>query len=753
MTNSGPSKQWRFFRAGGFDQVKLETGSDLMALDQLDLKLWVALACPTTGLEFDKATLVLIDTDKDGRVRAPELIAAVKWAGGLLKNPDDLLKGAPTLRVAAVNDATSEGKLIASFARQVLGKTETAEITIDEAAAAAQTFAAKPFNGDGIVPADSASDDATKAVINDIIACIGGDADASGKPGVSQAKVDQFFAEATAYSDWWKKAEGDATVLPLGLNTEAAAAAVKGVKAKVDDYFARCRLAAFDPRAVNALNRDEKEFLALGAKDLTATHTDIASFPLAQVGANQALPLTQGVNPAWAGAIATLQAAAVKPLLGDKTALTEADWAALLAKLGPFDAWSGGKIGGSVEKLGLKRVREILATKAKETLAALIAKDKAEEGHAQAVIGINRLAHYNRDLGKLCKNFVNFSDFYGRKDKAIFQAGTLYLDQRSCDLCLTVEDAGRHAAMAALAGTYLAYCDCYRKGTGEKMQILAAFTGGDSDNLMVGRNGLFFDRKGRDWDATITKIIDNPISIRQAFFAPYKKVVRMIEEQVAKRAAAADAAADAQMAAAAKAAASGEAPKPVEPPKQKIDTGTLAAIGLVLTTLLGALGGIFGHILGLAWWQIPLALIAILLAISAPSMIIAWLKIRRRNLGPILDANGWAVNAKAKMNVPFGGALTGVAALPPGSQRDLVDPFAEKKSPWPKVIVFVILLVIACLVLNKMGYLYDWTGIGTKRPTQTPTNSVAPAAPAATTTPAAPAAPTEAPAKPAENPK
>ena len=220
----------------------------------------------------------------------------------------------------------------------------------------------------------------------------------------------------------------------------------------------------------------------------------------------------------------------------------------------------------------------------------------------------------------------------------------------------------------------------------------------------------------------------------------------MIEEMAAKRAAAADAAADAKLAAAAKAAVSGEVPKPVEPPKTKFDTGTLAAIGLVFTTLLAALGGIFGKILGLAWWQIPLAFIAILLAISAPSMIIAWLKLRRRNLGPILDANGWAVNARAKMNVPFGGSLTGVAALPPGSHRDLVDPFAEKKSPWPKVIVVLILLVIACLVLNKLGYIYDWTNgrIGTERPTK------AQSAPAA---PAAPTAPTEAPAKPAEAPK
>lgn len=735
---------WKFFRAGGFDQVKLETGADLMALDQLDQKLWVALACPTSGLEFDKATLALIDTDKDGRVRAPELISAVKWAGGLLKNPDDLLKGAPTLRLGAISEATPEGKLIASFARQVLGKTDAADITIDEAMAAAQTFAAKPFNGDGVVPADSASDDATKAVINDIIACLGGEADASGKPSVTQAKVDQFFTEAAAYSDWWKKAEGDTKVLPLGLNTEAAAAAVKAVKAKVDDFFTRCRLAAFDPRSVNALNRDEKEFLALGVKDLTSTHTDIAGLPLAQVGANKALPLTQGVNPAWAGAIATLQATAVKPLLGDKVSLTEADWAALLAKLGPFEAWSGGKAGGAVEKLGLARVRQILATKAKETVTALVAKDKAEEGHAQAIIGLDRLVHYHRDLGKLCNNFVNFRDFYGRQDKAIFQAGTLYLDQRSCDLCITVEDAGKHAAMAGLAGTYLAYCDCYRKGSGEKMQIVAAFTGGDSDNLMVGRNGIFYDRKGRDWDATITKIVDNPISIRQAFWAPYKKLVRMIEEMAAKRAAAADAAADAKLAEAAKAAASGAPPKPAEPPKPKFDTGTLAAIGLVFTTLLAALGGIFGKIVGLPWWQIPLVIIVILLAISAPSMIIAWLKLRRRNLGPILDANGWAVNAKAKMNVPFGGSLTGVAALPPGSQRDMVDPFAEKKSPWPKVIVLVILLVLAYVVLNKLGYIYDWTNGNLGDPRKPKVEQTTPAP--------IPAAP-DAAAKPAETPK
>ena len=701
---------WKFFRAGGFNQVVIGSGSDLLSLDQLDQKLWVALACPTTGVEFDKTTLALIDTDKDGRVRVPELIAAAKWAGGLMKNPDDLLKGSPTLKPAAINDASPEGKLIASFARQVLVKGDNDEVTFDEAAAAAATFAAKPFNGDGIVPADSASDDATKAVIADIITCLGADTDVSGKPGVSQAKVDQFFAEAAAYSEWWKKAEGDETVLPLGVNTEAAAGAVKAVKAKVEDYFARGRLAAFDPRAVNALNRDEKDYAILGAKDLTNNHADIAGLPLAQVGATTPLPLAQGINPAWAGAIAALQANAIVPLLGARTVLTEADWNALTGKLAAFDAWNASKTGGTVEKIGLARAREILAGKAKETLTALIAKDSAEAGNSTAVIGLHRLIHYHRDLAKLARNFVNFADFYGRKDKAIFQAGTLYLDQRSCDLCLSVDDAGKHATMAGMAGTYLAYCECARKGTGEKLSIVAAFTGGDSDNLMVGRNGIFYDRAGRDWDATITKIVENPISVRQAFWSPYKKLVRMIEERAAKQAAAADADVNAQLTTAANTPVAPATAAAAAPAKPAFDPSVIALLSLALGSLAAAGASLMLWFGKFEAWQVPLVIVGIMLAISAPSMAIAWLKLRKRNLGPILDANGWAVNAKAKMNVPFGGALTGVAALPPGATFGAPDKYAEKPSAWPKILAVAFVLWFVWAFLNdSQGRLYNMT--------------------------------------------
>jgi hypothetical protein len=76
-------------------------------------------------------------------------------------------------------------------------------------------------------------------------------------------------------------------------------------------------------------------------------------------------------------------------------------------------------------------------------------------------------------------------------------------------------------------------------------------------------------------------------------------------------------------------------------------------------------------------------------------MLLAWLKLRRRNLGPILDANGWAINGRARINVSFGAAMTEVAAIPRGSKRVLSDPFADRTPPWRLYIALTTLVVLA----------------------------------------------------------
>ena len=709
--------RWRFFRAGGFDQVRIESGADLANLPSLDQKLWVALACPARGIEFDTKTLELIDTDKDGRIRAPEILAAVKWACAVVKDPEVLTKGSTALPLAAFNEATPEGKRLLASAKRILAnldKASATEIALDEAMDKTRIFAQTRFNGDGIVAEDAAADVALQAVIKDIMAAVGAEVDRSGKGGVSQAKVDQFFTECQAYSDWCAKVEKDgALILPLGEATAGAVAAYRAVRVKVEDYFARCRLAAFDARALAALNRQEADYLALAASDMTISSAEVSGFPLARIEAGKPLSMVDGINPAWAGALARFAEQVVKPMVGERASLSAAEWAAIGAKLAPYDAWQGAKAGATVEKLGLARVRELLGGSAKAVISALIAEDKRYEPEANAIGEVEKLLRFTRDLCPLLNNFVSFRDFYLRRGKAVFQVGTLYLDGRACDLCVRVDDAAKHAALAGLAKTYLAYCDCTRPGSSEKMTIAAAFTGGDSDQLMLGRNGLFYDRKGRDWDATITKIIENPISIRQAFFAPYKKLLRMVEEQVAKRAAAADAAGDPKLAAATAAATADKSP--VAPaagapaPAKKTDVGTVAAIGVALGSVGTFVAMIFAKFIDLGPW-IPVALLGLILVISGPSMLIAWLKLRQRNLGPILDANGWAVNARAKVNVPFGGALTAVAVLPPGAERSITDAYADKKSPWPALIILAIALACAAYVFNRQGKIYEWTG-------------------------------------------
>ncbi|MDB6167285.1 MAG: hypothetical protein JWM88_149 [Verrucomicrobia bacterium] len=696
---------WKFFRSGGLDQVSLSTADDLRSLGQLDQKLWVVLSCPTKGIELDEKTLALIDADHDGHIRVPELIEAVNWAAARLKDPAALLRGSDSLPLSAINDSTPEGKTLLAGARQILsagGRANADSISVSATEDIAKVFASNPLNGDGVIPPEATTDPDAQALIKDIIACLGGSEDQTGSSGITAEKTAKFFAELGAYVEWVEKSSSQEIAI-LGAATEGACGSLRAVRPKVDDFFARCRLAAFDARAIDALNRQESEYLNIAAQDLKITAEEVAGFPLARIEAGKPLPLLEGINPAWSRPLASLRTAVVAPMLGSsKTTLTEAEWLSLNESFSAYELWLACKAGSSVEKLGLDRARELLAGKGRAALDALIAQDKALEPEFKAITSVDRLVRYYRDLRTVLHNFVNFADFYSKDRLAVFQAGTLYLDSRSCELCLRVEDPTAHSLLAVNSRTYIAYIECRRAGE-ELLRIAACVTQGESDYLVTGRNGIFYDRKGRDWDATIVKILDNPISLRQAFWSPYKKFVRILEEQVAKRAAAADAESGTKAAGIGTTLGAANLAKPTTPPR-KIDIGTVAALGVAVGAIGGALATLATGLTRLAPWQLPLVIIAVMLLISLPSVLIAWLKLRHRTVGPILDANGWAVNGRVQINIPFGTALTERATLPPGSQRSRFDPYAEKKRGRRTVIIVVVLLLVFLAAAKVVGF-------------------------------------------------
>ena len=755
-TTMGAMHRWRFCRLGGFDQVRLETADDIQHLGALDQKLWAALSCPVNGLEIDTRTLKMLDSDGDGRVRVQEVLRAVSWTGSILKNQGTLLAGAGELPLSALDDSQPEGQQLLASAQQLLtylGKPDADSVSVADVADTGTLLHQSKFNGDGIIAVHSADDKQTQQLIEEIMAAVGSDEDRSGLPGISLERINSFFEAADAYGQWWEQAKSDPAVLPFGAKTVEVAAAFSTLKNKVDDYFTRCGLAAFDPKAEESLNPSLTTYEILAPQDLTSAKDELERFPLARVVANRPLPLKAGVNPAWAGAVRSMTELVIVPLVGAVDQMDEAQWGKIKETFAPYEAWQAHKAGVAVEGLGLERVKAILTGSGKSDLEHLVELDLKLAAQVESIDKVVRLVHYNRDLYRLLNNFVSFRDFYVQDRKAIFQAGTLYIDGRACELCIKVESVDAHSAMASLSRTYLAYCECKRPESAEKMVIAAAFTGGDSDNLMVGRNGVFYDILGNDWDATIVKIIDHPISVSQAFWAPYKRIARMIGEQIEKFASARDKAVDSHagtgIAAISAKAEAGAAPAaPFDVGKF---AGIFAAIGLALGAIGTAVASILGGFLSLPVWQMPVAIVGIIFAISGPSMLIAFLKLRQRNLGPILDANGWAVNTKASINIPFGATLTKMAELPKGSERTLTDPFAEKKTPWKRW-VFLLIVVIAFGFAWNKGYVQQgikqlktqFSGQAIPAPTKAPDAKPAPAAEAK------PAAPAEAKPEPAK---
>ncbi|MDP5037386.1 MAG: hypothetical protein NWQ42_14825 [Alishewanella sp.] len=690
MTTNTTSHQWRFFRSGGFDQVSIETAADLLHLGELNPKLWTVLNCPTTGLEFDERTLALMDNDGDGQIRVPEILSAVSWSCQRLTDAS-VMFAQPGLPLASISKADAEGEGIYHAAEKVMAYLQIPAdqpIQVTDLTNTSQLFSPNHCNGDGVIMPELTSDAALQQCIAEIISTQGGVADRSGGMGVTQDTVTSFWAQLQAVQDWHAAYANEQGLLcPLAENTAAAVAVFEQVQAKIDDYFVRCQLAAFDGRASDNLNPLTSMYDGLANRVIAEQDSDIASLPLSEIAADRALPLVDGINPAWQTQIAALTSSVLQPLLGDDYAeLNHADWRKVSAQLAAWRNWQAARPATAVHDLGLDRINELLASDFKAQLEQLIADDLAASTFADNLLALEKLTRYQQNLVTLLRNFVTFSDFYHGDSKAIFQAGTLYLDQRSCELVMRVADPARHASMAPFSGCYLVYCTCVRQGE-KPINIVAALTNGDVDELMVpGRNGIFYDRQGRDWRASVTKVVAQPVSIPQAFWSPYRRIAAFIESQVQKFAASRDKDIES------KTSSSAASPTAVA---SSFDiakfAGIFAAIGLALGALGTALAAVVAGLFSLAWWQIPLVLAAVMLLISSPSMILAYLTLRRRNVGPLLDANGWAVNTRAKINVPFGASLTGVAKLPAGAKRSLSDPYAEKPSPWrlPLLLVFL----------------------------------------------------------------
>ena len=708
---------WSYENIGGATRVKITTGADIANLDQLDPKMWTVLSCPSTGLEIDEKSLQYIDTDKDGRIRVNDIVTTAKWTTAALKDANLLLCGADSISLDDLNQEDANGKKLYNSAKQILanlGK-EGNTISLADTADTAAIFAKTRFNGDGIITELSTADLDEKAAIAATIASVGSVTDRSGEQGVNTELIEKFYQALTDYTAW----QAASVEAPYGADTDKAIDIYNALDAKVKDYFVRARLASFSPESAPKLDVQTSLIETISADNLTGKTDEIAAYPIARITDKAELALDASINPAWADKFKTL----ISIIRPKEKAITAESWANIGAAFTAYNAWKAAKKGTEVEILGMEAINKFITDNKKQALLNLVAQDSALKEEAENIEMVGKFLHIYRDFYRLLRNFVTFHDFYNKDKKivAIFQSGRLIIDQRECRLCMKVADMGKHNTMAAASGMYLVYCDCVTPLKAGKQTIVASITVGDIGDLFVGKNAIYYDNEGIVWDAVITKIIDNPISIGQAFWSPYRRMATAVENLINKSASDKDAAimkdVTTKISEAPKAAPAAAAATTTEGKAQPFDiakfAGIFAALGMAVGMIGSFLTGLFEGIFALKWWQLIAAFVGIMLVISGPAMVMAWMKLRRRNIAPLLNANGWAINAASKINIPFGETLTDIAKYP---KLKIKDPYAKKGlTGWQKGLISlsVAAIIFAALWLSN---LLSWAKLSSPLP-------------------------------------
>ena len=697
--NSGKKYKWEFVNVGGSYRVEISTGEDIAHLSELDPTMWTVLSCPTSGLEIDDKSLEYIDWDKDGKIRVTDVVTVSKWITDLLKDKDILLKGVDTVDINQINTEAADGQKLYNTAKQILGNLgkDTDTICLSDTVDISAIFAKTRFNGDGVITENTAEDDVVlRNTIKFIMNTMGTIQDRSGEEGISVAKIEDFYSNLALYTEW----KNNAVEAPFGDATELIIDSYNALDTKVRDFFMRSKLAVFSPDSVALLDIKKENIAAISDNNLVLHSDEIANYPLSHITGQAELNVNAPINPVWVDKFNVIKQYCLE---SGQEVITEKDWESIGKRFESYTAWKASKKGEAVESLGDETIKNILSEDNKLALLELVEKDISVKDESENIEMVSKFLHILRDFYRLVRNFVTLHDFYDKdKDvKAIFQCGTLIIDQRACHFCMKVNDTAQHSSLATHSGMFLLYCDCYSRSQKEKIEIVATVTVGDIAQLSVGKNGIFYDNAGGEWDAVITKIVDNPINISQSFWSPYRRMATAIENLINKNASDKDAKVMEKFTTglstvSKNTSAENKAAAPAAPPFDIAKfAGIFAALGMALGMISTALTSFFKGLFVLKWWQVIMLFMGIMLAISGPSMIMAWLKLRRRNIAPLLNANGWAVNAVSKISIPFGETLTDIANYP---KIKLKDPYAKKGWPAWKRWLFSVLTVLVVVL-------------------------------------------------------
>jgi len=692
-----------FKNYGGSYQLKIQDAQDLEKVLDLDEAHWAATSIPIHSLNCDHVFTSFLDADQNDRIRTDEVKAAITWLFRFHVNSSRFSEYSDVLKLCDINSSHPEGQKIRSAAELILtniNSPDAQNISLAQVRDEQSIMASAANNGDGIISPDATSDSDLAQFITSVMQTVGSVLDASGKPGISQEQLDAFFNEAASYLAWKEAGEitkgsakesGPTKVMPWGIETPEAFGYITILEEKIEQYFAQCVMVKFDERALDQMKLRQKEMEELDFTDTSIMVDRVKDAPLAVPNPEGVLDLNAMINPLYAESLSDLHEKVLKRALENPVKqIARKQWDMVKNIFAAYRQWLKDEQGTKVRQLSVDRLRDYLNGSYKERVSGLIANDLTVADDLNQIHNLEKLILYQRWLLELANNFVCFSSLYDPQRRAFFEMGTLVIDGKQVTLTMKVRDRKAHRKIAENSHMYLLYVEVTgRQDKDIKFEIVAVFTSGTTGSLRIGKRGIFFSIDGKEWDAEIVDVVKNPISIRESIVAPFQQFAGFIKKQIDKFTKSGESSLEASL----------TAPSASTATRDLLLGGGIAfaALGSSFAYVTQALSQVkLSHIL--------LALLGVLTVVFVPGMVLGFLKTRKRDMSVLLEALGWAVNVRMRLNNTIGKLFTHSPPLPKGAlieRKDVVVQFVKNfgyTSQRSRTLVILSLIVIVIVV-------------------------------------------------------
>ena len=650
-----------FRRYGSSYHLIIENAKDLQQVLPLNEAHLVANNAPITTINCDKTFLSQVDADSNGRITCHEVRSAIYWLFDVLREYDGVTERSQVLHLNHINTNNPEGQKIHSAAVKMLGRLkqkDTGQVTLAQVRQIKSQVESMPVSEAGVVLPEAAKDAEVRQFIADILETVGGVPHPSGTQGIGLAQLEKFLSSAKAYVKWHEQGqipakEGKSAIMPLGSGTAVAYEVFAAVRSKLDQYFAQCEALALDERFLERMGWTQAELEALDFDDTEVIGQVLKKGPLAKPDSSGVLDFEKQINPHYVPVVEKFREQIMLPLLGEcGPRLSTQQWQQIKSFLNEHDAWVQAKPGDFLESLGLEKLRKYLDARFAQAVRALIADSVNTAFVLDNVRLVEKLILYQAHIIDLANNFVSFPHLYDRGSRAMFEMGTLVMDGTRFNLAVKVDNRPQHTQVAKTSNMYVLYVEVGAEDQSRRFEVAVPVTAGGKGNLCIGKRGVFYDVTGNELDARVLDIIENPISFREALSAPFRRLGRLLTGKIESLTAEAEKKLDSQTSA----ALSGVAREPASAGPARAPGGGTPTAGLLMGAgvAVAALGSAAAYITKTLAHISPLKIIVFVLGAAASVMlatsIVAFLKLRRRDLSAILEGSGWGINARMRLS-------------------------------------------------------------------------------------------------------